>query len=64
MPIFEFTCPYHGKFEALGARPTHAQCPYKVMDDAGFIVDECRFESPIVDYSLPARRNPRYGEQT
>ena len=52
MPIFEFECPVHGKFERITLEKYDTQlCP------------QCGEECEKVDWSIPARRNPEYGVQ-
>lgn len=53
MPLYEFVCPVHGKFESyvalIGAQA--AACP------------TCEAKSDAVEFSVPAKRNPEYGIQ-
>jgi hypothetical protein len=66
MPIREFLCPIHGKFEKFCGTATYAECPYL----GGLTIDEnanaapiiCRYNAPVVEFSVPAKRNPRHGE--
>lgn len=52
MPLYEYKCPKHGKFEVFQfalAGEDSVRCPI------------CKEESPLVGFSVPAKRNPRYG---
>ena len=71
MPLYEYTCPIHGKFEKL--MPMNAQIAlcevvltptYDPNDgDLSFFSDiKCGETCDRVDAEVPARRNPRYGE--
>lgn len=58
MPIFEYKCPVHGKFERLLSaedRPEAVPCP-------GLLGQPCLKIAPLVHFSVPAKRNPRHGE--
>lgn len=60
MPIFEFVCPKHGKFEAIvSSDTTKLPCPYRHPHVGG----SCYRESKKVDFSIPAKRDPRHGIQ-
>jgi len=52
MPIFEFECPKHGKFELI-TLPKYdtMMCP------------QCGEECEKVEFSVPAKRNPELGIQ-
>ena len=70
MPIREFRCPEHGVFEQIFTGQfdqTYAKCPFEVggeMMDGIRRVWACGIECPLVEFSVPAKRNSRYGEQT
>jgi len=52
MPIFEFECPEHGKFERIvDFKYDTLPCP------------KCKVESDKVEFSVPAKRNPEKGIQ-
>lgn len=52
MPIFEFECSKHGKFERIIPAKYDTQlCP------------ECGEECEKIDFSVPAKRNPECGIQ-
>lgn len=58
MPIREFICPKHGKFEKLFTGQfdeTYTSCP-------GKLGIPCLRISPLIPYSITAKRNPKYGE--
>lgn len=58
MPIYEFVCPKHGKFEAIASLNTeNLPCTYEYEND------NCGRSSPRVDWSVPAKRNPDLGIQ-
>lgn len=52
MPIREYVCPKHGKFEivVIGLTQEFQMCPV------------CKDPAIVVEFSVPAKRNPRYGE--
>ncbi len=55
MPMYEFECPVHGKFEVICDEKYDTQpCPEL----------QCVYESPKIEWSVPARRNPQKGVQT
>jgi hypothetical protein len=62
MAIVEFICPIHGKFERLCAHAEFAQCPFFMdgLDEHNEPI-QCGTLSPKVEWSVPAKRNPRYG---
>jgi hypothetical protein len=64
MPLREFTCPYHGTFEKFCGTATHAECPNPIMVTHYGRTYEmpCGQVSPVVEFSVPAKRNPRHGE--
>ena len=60
MAIREFHCPEHGRFEkiVIGGK-VHAEsheCPYDLGENR-----YCGIESPLVEFSIPAKRNPEHG---
>ncbi len=67
MPLYEFTCREHGKFERL--MPMGAQvalCEAKVggeMMDGTLHTWQCGVECPKIEFSVPARRDPEKGIQ-
>ena len=67
MPIREFICPEHGRFErVVGLNVNVAPCEHEVggvMMDGSKHVWPCGIECKSVEFSVPARRNPRHGEQ-
>lgn len=52
MPIFEYLCKKHGKFDAYVPKR------YQV-----FLCPKCNEESVIEEFSLTAKRNPEHGIQ-
>lgn len=71
MPIYEFICPKHGKFEKLmpsGARVALCEVLLKPSKDpkdgdlSVFSDIKCGETCERVEFSVPAKRNPRYGE--
>jgi hypothetical protein len=67
MPIREFLCPIHGKFEKFCGTATYAECPFMIKwhslgNPDEFIKVPCTKMSPVVEFSVPAKRNPRHGE--
>ena len=66
MPIREFRCPKHGVFEQIFTGQfdqTHAKCPLFDVDAMDGI-EYCGIESPLVEFSVPAKRAAYHGEQT
>jgi hypothetical protein len=61
MPLREFICPIHGKFEMLCGTANKAECPVWVDNGNGHPY-YCQSISPVVEFSVPAKRNPRHGE--
>ena len=58
MPIFEFECPKHGKFERIiDAKYDTQPCPRCANDCNDY--QECN----KVEFSVPAKRNPEKGIQ-
>ena len=52
LPIFEFECPVHGKFERIvDAKYDTQPCP------------KCKEECEKIEFSIPAKRNPELGIQ-
>jgi putative FmdB family regulatory protein len=52
MPIFEFKCPKHGKFEQITLEKyDNLMCP------------KCGELSDKIEFSVPAKRNPECGIQ-
>ena len=52
IPIFEYNCEQHGKFERIcDAKYDTQPCP------------KCQEESEKVEFSVPAKRNPEKGIQ-
>jgi hypothetical protein len=70
MPIYEFKCPVHGKFERYSSRPLETEmCPQKTMirsamegERSDYYFQYCHQVCRLVEFSVPAKRNPRYGE--
>jgi hypothetical protein len=67
MPIREFTCPIHGKFEKFCGSATSAECPVglriEIKMATGEVIETfCKQSSPVIEFSVPAKRNPRHGE--
>ena len=63
MPIFEFECPMHGKFEVICESKYDTQpCPSWMKELSG---EEhyCQVESEKIEFSIPAKRNPEKGIQ-
>lgn len=73
MPIREYKCPKHGIFaQLLFGEPLKAmQCP-KILAEGGDIEGDgyifptilCGEESSLIEFSVPARRDPRHGDQS
>ena len=63
VPIYEFVCPKHGKFEKLLVRTDWFGwlCP-KIVGHKGDSNVFCGEKSPRIEFSVPAKRNPRHGE--
>ncbi len=63
MPIFEFKCPVHGKFEVI-CEEKYDTFPCQYHGEPGHLIAwGCEIESDKVEWSVPARRNPMHGEQ-
>jgi hypothetical protein len=60
MPMYEFVCPAHGKFEKFmhSIDPRLALCEKKVQPEG-----QCGLNSPRADSEVPAKRNPEHGIQ-
>lgn len=66
MPLYEFQCPIHGKFEIFCARHNaiyQALCPVRDNQFEEAFGKYCERVSPRVEFSVPARRNPEHGVQ-
>lgn len=66
MPIREFICPKHGTFEKIFTGQfdqTYTACPARYTYQDPFSYGEpCNLVSPLVEYSVPAKRDSKYGE--
>jgi len=61
VPIYEFICGMHGKFEKIMPMGTQvALCERSMATEKGEF--QCGEECKKVEFSVPAKRNPRYGE--
>jgi hypothetical protein len=67
MPIYEYRCPVHGKFEQInpvdtGRTTCPSPCDYAGGHSKGKKT-KCGLSSKKVDFSVPASRNPDFGIQ-
>lgn len=57
MPMYEYECPKHGKFESYNPSPN------RVAETRPCPDPKCGKSAPRVEITRPARRNPAHGIQ-
>jgi hypothetical protein len=65
MPIYEYECPIHGKFEKIlmgQFDQTSVPCPFSDPINYEGQLEKCWHRGRLVEFSVPAKRNPRHGE--
>lgn len=61
MPIYEFVCPVHGKFERLLPRYPEREAVICLKEEPN-AAGPCILDAELTT-SIPAKRNPEYGIQ-
>ena len=65
MPIYEFICPIHGKFEKIvpvGIQRMECEILVEKVPFSEGEPEPCQNICERVEQEIPAKRNPRYGE--